>query len=168
MMKLSKEELVREKEAAPLELFHQGIKAVETCDKYDRTLRQVLCKMLEDILGGTFEERVTQLVQYGRENPKWTRDLLLSLSRKLRQRTTLPHDHPDYLNPVSFGRYFKPIKKLFDMNDVTIPWTRIYATYPELDNVSDSCGWNRNEIQMMLKHVDWILRSQSWCRKCRK
>ena len=110
--------------------------------------------MLEEILEGTFEERVIQLVQYGKQDPQWTRDMLLSLSRMLRQRTKLPHDHPEYLNPVSFGRYFKPIKKLFDMNNVTIPWKRIYATYPELDSVSESCRWSRGEIQSMLRHVD--------------
>ena len=74
-------------------------------------------------------------VRYAREEPEWTRDLLLNLSGKLRKRTELARDHPDYLNPASFGNYFKPVKKLFDMNDIAMPWKRIYATYPELDNV---------------------------------
>ncbi len=111
-----------------------------------------MCEFLEEILEGTFEERVAQLVRHGREEPEWTRDLLLNLSRKIRERTVLPHDDPNYLNPASFANYFKPIKKLFDMTDVAIPWKRIYATYPELDNVAASRGWTREEIGAMVTH----------------
>ena len=44
---------------------------------------------------------------------------------------------------------FKPIKKLLDMNDVAMPWKRIYATFPEQDNVPDSRGWTRAEMARM-------------------
>jgi hypothetical protein len=47
---------------------------------------------------------------------------------------------PDYLNLNSFANYFKPIKKLFDMNDVVISWKRVYATFPEEVNYSDGRG----------------------------
>ncbi|RNJ78238.1 MAG: integrase, partial [Nitrosopumilus sp. H13] len=150
-MKLTRDEFERIGTEPPLELFRQGIKAEETKEKYTRTLRQVLCKILGEILEGDFEQRVEQLVRYGRENPDWTRDLLLNISKKLRERTELPHNHPDYCNQVSFNAYFKPIKKLFDMNDIVIPWKRVYATFPEIDNVSESRGWSRDEIQKMLK-----------------
>ena len=150
-MKPSRDGMVRSRSAPPPELLVHGIKAEETREKYTRTLRQVLCGMLEEVLVGDFELRVASLVRYGREEPEWTRDLLLSLSRMLRERTKLPHAHADYLNPVSFGGYFKPIKKLFDVDGTAFPWKRIYATYPELDNVSESRGWTRQEIQMMLR-----------------
>ena len=152
-MKLSKKDIVSIQDGSPLELFGQGIKSEATLDKYTRTLRQITCKILEDILVGTFEERVVQLVSIGREDPKWTRDLLLNLSGKLRERTKLHKDHPDYLNPDSFANYFKPIKKLFDMNDISIPWQRIYATYPERDNVPESRGWTRQEIAKIIRHA---------------
>ena len=152
-MKLAKDEIVRAGDAAPLELFAQGIRSKETLEKYTRTLRQVTCEFLEEILEGTFEDRVSRLVKCAREEPDWTRDLLINLSGKLRKRTELPGDHADYLNPVSFGNYFKPLKKLFDMNDVVMQWKRIYATYPELDNMSESRGWTREEIGRMLRHT---------------
>ena len=152
-MKLSKEDIVRIEDDSPLELFRQGIKSKVTAEKYTRTLRQILCKILEDILTGTFEERVQQLVDIGREDPRWVRDLLLNLSKKLRERTELNVNHKEYLNPDTVGNYFKPIKKLFDMNDISIPWRRIYATYPERDNITDSRGWTREEIALMLKHA---------------
>ena len=79
------------------------------------------------------------------------RDLLLNLSKKLRARTELPRGDPGYYNPVSMAGYFKPIKKLLDMNDVSMPWARIYATFPEQDNVPDSRGWTRAEISRMLR-----------------
>ncbi len=151
-MKLTMEEFERVEQAAPLVLFNQGIKAEMTREKYTRTLRQVLCGMLEDILEGDLEGRAEQLVQHGREDPAWVRDLLLSLSRKLLERTRLAPDNPEYLRPVSFGGYFKPVKKLLDMNDVVIPWKRIYATFPEETGLpSSSRGWTRAEVQKMLR-----------------
>lgn len=152
-MKLTKEEIVRIKDDSPLELFKQGIKSKETLDKYTRTLQQITCKILEDVLEGTFEERVQQMVNIGRKDPGWVRDLLLNLSKKLRERTELPKGHSDYLNPDSVGNYFKPIKKLLDMNDVSISWKRIYATYPERDNMPESRGWTREEIAKMIRHA---------------
>ena len=57
-MKITKEEFQRIGEESPLELFHQGIKAKETREKYTRTLRQVLCNIFEDLFDGEFEDRV--------------------------------------------------------------------------------------------------------------
>ena len=153
-MKITKEEFQRIGEENPLELFHQGIKAKETREKYTRTLRHVLCKIFEDLFEGEFESRVKQLVKIAKEDPDWTRDLLLNLSIRLKERTKLPREDSNYLNPNSIDNYFKPIKKLFDMNGVVISWKRVYATFPEQDNVSDSRGWNRDEIQKMLKFVN--------------
>jgi len=152
-MKLAVEEFERTGEADPLALFNQGIKAEETREKYTRMLRLVLCRMLEDILHGTFEERVEQLVRQGREDPGWARDLMLSISRKMRERTVWERDHPEYLNPASFPNYFKPVKKLFDMNNVMIPWKRVYTTFPPVENGSApaSRGWERTEIRKMLR-----------------
>ena len=62
-MRLTKDEIVRSGDAAPLELFRQGIRARYTEEKYTRTLRQILCQYFEDILEGEFEERAAQLVQ---------------------------------------------------------------------------------------------------------
>ena len=150
-MKITLAEFERTGGAPPLEMFTQGIKAEETREKYTRTLRRVLCNVFEEILEGTFEERAAQLVRHGREHPDWVRDLLLNLSKKLRARTELARSDPDYFNPSSIANYFKPIKKLLDMNDVAMPWARIYATFPEQDNVPDSRGWTRAEISRMLR-----------------
>lgn len=139
-MKLAMEEIVRMEDASPLDLFKQGMKSEETIDKYTRTLKMVTCEVFVEVLKGSFEERVAQLVKKGREDPLWARDLLISLSGKLRMRTELPKGNKDYLNPDSFPNYFKPIKKLFDMNDVTISWKRIYATFPESDDKPGSRG----------------------------
>ncbi len=98
-VKITRDEIVRVEDDSPLELFKQGIKSKETADKYTQVLKQVTCKILEDVLEGTFEERAQQMVDIGRDEPVWMRDLLLSLSRKLRERTELPTEHTNYLNP---------------------------------------------------------------------
>ena len=151
-MKITKEEFQRIGEESPLELFHQGIKAQETREKYTRTLRHVLCKIFEDLFEGDFEARVNQFVKLAKEDPDWTRDLLLNLSIKLKERTKLPKEDSDYLNPNSIDNYFKQIKKHFDMASVVISWKRVYATFTEQYNVSDSRAWNRHEIQKLLKY----------------
>jgi hypothetical protein len=153
-LKIYREELQQQREELPIELFYAGCKSPETKKKYTRTLQKILCDVLEDILEGTFEQRANQLVSYSQENPKWVQGVLLQLSEKLRKRTELSSDNTDYLNPTSVNNYFKPLRKLLDMNDIPISWKRIYSTFPELDNISDSRGYTLQEIQKMLQHAN--------------
>ena len=146
-MKIYREELQQQKEELPIELFYAGCRSPETKKKYTRTLNKILCDVLEDVLEGDFEQRANQLVSYSKENPKWIQGVLLQLYSKLRTRTELPTEHSDYLNPTSVNNYFKPLKKLLDMNDIPVSWKRIYSTFPELDNLSDSRGYTLQEIQ---------------------
>ena len=153
-MKINKDEFKRSEEKPALELFMQGIKAEETREKYTRTLKRILCVILEDFLEGTFDQRANQLVKIAKEDPKWIMDILLNLSKKLRERTSLPKDHADYLNPSSIDNYFKPIRKLLDMNDIAISWKRVHITFPEIDNITQSREWKREEIQTMLNYAN--------------
>lgn len=150
-MKLTKDEFKRAKDQPALARFSQGIKADETRDKYTRSLKMILCNIFEDFLEGNFEQRANQFVELGRKDPKYVLDLLLNLSVILKERTKLSKNHENYFNPSSFDNYFKPIKKLFDMNDVSISWKRIYITFPEISNVLEGRGWTKEEIQKMLK-----------------
>lgn len=154
MRKLSREEFRRMENESPLSLYYQGIRSKETKEKYTRTLRHVFCKVFEDIFEGEFEDRINEFVNHVRNDPKYAMDLLLNLSRILRERTELSKKDPDYFKPSSIDNYFKPIKKLLDMNEIPLAWERIYATFPEIDNVSDGRGWTRQEIQQMLKFVN--------------
>ena len=153
-MKILREELQQQREELPIELFYAGCKSPETKKKYTRTLQKILCDVLEDVLEGSFEQRANQLVSYSQENPKWVQGILLQLSEKLRERTELSPDHADYLNPTSVNNYFKPLRKLLDMNDIPVSWKRIYSTFPELNNMSDSRGYTLQEIQKMLQHAN--------------
>lgn len=152
-MKISKDDLEKLEEN-PIELFYQGIKSPETKDKYTRTLRRILCDIFEDLLHGSLEDRAAQLVHGAKKDPRWMMNLLLTLSRKLKERTELDKADPNYLNPESFDNFFKPLKKLLDMNDVPIVWKRIYATFPEKSNRSETRGYTRQEIQKMLNFVN--------------
>lgn len=135
----------------PLELFYDGLRAEATKDRYTRILRHILCNVFETVLTGTFEERAAQFVRKSKNDPDWAMSILLSLSSKVKQRTRLAKTDPDYYNPTSFGNYFKPLKKLLDMNGVPVVWKRIYATYPEHDNKNSGRGYSREEIQKMLR-----------------
>ena len=150
-MKLTREEFERTRTDSAFELFLDGIKAEQTKKKYVRTLKKILCDILEDFLEGTIEERSNNLVKIAKKDPEWTQDLMINLSKKLRERTTLSKNDSNYLNPSIIPNYFKPLKKLFDMNNVSFTWKRIYSTFPELNNQDDTREWKREEIQQMLK-----------------
>ena len=66
-MKLTRDEIEGMDESMPLERFTQGIKSKATLGKYTQILRKITCEFLEDILDGTFEERVAQLVRHDKE-----------------------------------------------------------------------------------------------------
>ena len=149
-MKIEKDELI-ELSNEPIDLFYQGFKSKATKISYTRKLKKILCEYLEDILDGTFENRASQLVHKAQDNQKEAMIILLTLSKMLKDRTQKNKNDRDYLNPSSFNNFFKPIKKLFDMNGVSVVWKRIYATYPENDNLSESRGYTKAEIQTMLK-----------------
>lgn len=138
-------------EKNPLDLFYDGCRSPATKERYVRYLKTVLCDIYETVLDGTFEQRANQFVRKAKSDPDWTINLLLALAKKLRERTTLPKQDKDYLNPTSFGNYFKPLKKLLDMNGVPVVWKRVYATFPEQDNNSEGRGYERKEIADLLE-----------------
>lgn len=113
-MKIRKEEIQKVADE-PIGLFYQGMRAAATKEKYTRTLRRVLCEFFEDVLEGTFEERASEMVHRAKEDPEWITSLLLTLSKRLKERTDLAKTEKDYLSPNSFSRFFKPIRKLLDI-----------------------------------------------------
>ena len=149
-MKLSLEDVKPMAESDPLVLFHQGNKSPETDKMYTHMLKRVLCVICEDMLSGTFEERAAEFVRRSREDPAWCRNVMLGMSRLMRERTELPAGDPNRMNPSTITTYFAPVKKLLDMNDVSIPWKRVYMTFPEKQKSQDSRGWTREEISRLL------------------
>ena len=114
-MKIEHDDLTITRQGA-LELFYHEIKSKSTQDKYTRTLRRILNDVLENILQGSFEERASQLVTHTKNDPDWGMSVMLALSKKLKERSQLPKNDPNYLNPTTIPNYFKPVKKLFEMN----------------------------------------------------
>ncbi len=68
-MKITREEFQKTGEESPQELFHHGIKAKETREKYTSTLRYMLYKIFEEILDRSFEQQIKQFVKYAKEEP---------------------------------------------------------------------------------------------------
>lgn len=151
-MKLARKDLVKVCNASPLQLFARGITAEATRRKYTATLRRIMCEIIEDgVLSGDSEERSRQFVRTCKDDPEEEITILNTLLDILRERTELPKDDENYLNPASIKTYFKPLKKLLDMNDVPMPWKCIYAAFPEQDNLSARKGWTREEMAAMLR-----------------
>jgi|SRR5579885_430563 hypothetical protein len=155
-LKITKEDLQAIKEE-PIKLFYQGLRSKATRDKYTRTLRRMLCETLEDILEGNFEERAKQLVELGKQKPEWITMALLTISKKLKERTILNPSDKNYLNPNFIPNKFKPVRKLLEMNSVPVAWTKVYTTFPEQNNNYDGRGYTRQEIQKMLNFTKGAL-----------
>ena len=176
-IKLSKEDIQRVSKD-PYNLFLQGLRSPATRTKYSRVLKLFVCvtleeqllgdpelrskqlkerlkkgikKEIESFLDADFEIRVKEFVEKTKQDPQWTMDILLTYSKKLKERTELSESNPNYLNPQTFNNFFKPIKKLFDMNGVPFTWKRINSTFPELNNDNETRGYDREEIQQILE-----------------
>ena len=152
-MKLKKNRGRPISEQDPLKLFHAAIKSTKTDKGYTQTLRLFLCDVMEEVLHGTFEERVKEFVEIGKNNPDKMLGILVELSAIMRKRTKKDRKGADCMNPSTIPNYFSPIKKLLNVNDVSVNWKRVTNTFPELDNVNKTQGWTREDIRLMLDHT---------------
>ena len=152
-MKLKKNRGRPISEQDPLTLFHTAIRSTKTDKGYTNTLRWFLCDVMEKVLHGTFEERVKEFVEIGRNNPDKMMGILVGLSTIMRERTNKDRKDADYMNPSTIPNYFSPIKKLLNVNDVSVNWKRVTNSFPELDNVNKTQGWTREDIRLMLDHT---------------
>ena len=77
---------------------------------------------------------------------------MLGMSDLMRKKTELDPSDSDCLNLSTIPAYFAPVKNLLDMNDVALPWKRIYKTFPKKNNRRILRGWSLEEIRDILKH----------------
>ena len=152
-MKLKKNRGRPISEQDPLKLFHASNRSKRTDANYTRKLRQILCDVLETVLDGTFEERVKEFVEIGKNNPDKMMGILVGFSAIMRKRTNKDRKDADYMNPSSIPSYFTPLKKLLTANDVSVNWKRVTNSFPELGNVNKTQGWTREDIRLMLDHT---------------
>lgn len=134
--------------------FVSSIKSKETLEKYTRVLKMILCRICNEFFSGSVEERAEQLVKLAKENPDYVQSLMLILCKKLRERTEKPKTDSAYLNPATVPNYFKPIKKLFEINGVAFVWSKVEAVYPEINNKNEGRGYAKEEIRTFLEHAE--------------
>ena len=152
-MKITPDDMNLTDDASPLELFYQGIRAEDTKISYEQMLKHILCNVCEDLLSGTFAERAAELVEHAKKDPDWIQRLVLTMVIGWSEKTKLDPSDSEYVSPSSLKQYMCPVKKLLDMNEVVLPWKRIYGIYPDLERNGNARGWFREEIQTMLAHT---------------
>ena len=155
-MKITDDDIDSIDNATPLELFYRGIRNEQTKLSYENQLKYILCDVCENLLNGTFGERAAELVERVRKDPDWGCKLMLKIVMGWSEKAKLDPLDPEYVNPGSIKQYMCTVKKLLDMNDVALPWKRIYATYPEVGRDGDARGWLLSEIQTMLAHTTCV------------
>ncbi|MDE1829365.1 MAG: hypothetical protein KGI25_03475 [Thaumarchaeota archaeon] len=147
---------IQVKQENALDLFSSGIKSRETKKIMERNLRRFLVEACADLLQSDFRQRAQQFVNLAREDQEKATQIILAYVRRLKERTLLEKTDRFYLNPSTVPNKIKPIKKLLDMNGLGLGWKRIYATYPEPDNIHQGRGYTREEIKKMLEHSSKI------------
>lgn len=162
---LEPEDIVQTQENA-LELFSSGIKSQETRSAYERNLKAFLVGACAKLLKGDMKQRAQEFVNLARKDQDSASRIILAYVRELRKRTVLDKTNPDYLNPSTIPNKVKPIKKLLEMNNISVAWKRIHTSYPELDNIHKGRGYTREEIKLMLEHseslaIDFVILTQS-------
>ena len=140
-----------EESVRPIELFNQGCKTDATREIYTILLKKIVNEYLEVILKSKgFEARVNELVLKARDEPKWIMKVLLSIVQELKKKTELPKNHHDRIEPKTITNYTGVLKKLLDMNEIALVWSKVYSILPEMTFNETSRGYTRTEIQKML------------------
>ena len=165
----------------PYQLFLNSLTNESTRETYIRRLKRFLCLTLEDYLQGDkslrerqraarlktgdrreieryldadFDVRVREFVDKARADSNWTAELMVTWSKKLKERTRLDKNDEDYLNPSSVPNHFKPIKKLLKAAGVPANWMTIEDTFPEETADDSTRAYTRQEITAGLRHAD--------------
>lgn len=150
-LKLDENDL-KEVNKNPLEIFRNSIKSEHTLITYERNIKLFLCRILEDVLSGSYEQRAEQLVEIGKnDNERLTR-IMYAYVNRMKKQTDLQPDHADYMAVKTLKTRIKPIKKFCDMNDVLFNWKRLNSIFPEdRDDYPEMRGYTKDEIRAMLK-----------------
>lgn len=178
-MQLSKSD-IKITERTVIQLFYDGIKANATRIDYTNKLKKVLCEYLNQILQGDpkkieyqkqhldkpkkgvkrqffdadWQERANELVKLAQNEPKTVEAILLSLVQKLKQRNQLEKTDLDYITSSHINHTLKPIKKLFDMNNVPFSWSRINSIFPEEETYVDYEEYSLEDIKRLVDYAN--------------
>ena len=99
--------------------------------------------LTEEIL----DARAKEFVQKSADDPKWIRDVLISIVSELKKRAELPRDDPNFAKTTIFDSYIPPVKKLLDMNDIPVIWKKIYSLYHEMHGDEETQGYSKDETK---------------------
>lgn len=153
--KLSADDIKIKQENA-LDLFFSGIRSKATKEPMDRILKKFLIDVCSDVLRGDYKTRAQQFVDMAKEDQLKATNIVLVYVKHLRERAMLDKSDPFYLNPSSIPNKIKPIKKLLEMNALSLPWKRIHSLYPEFENKHGGRGYTREEIKKLLEYSDSV------------
>ena len=167
-------------ERTAIQLFYDGIKADATRNDYTNKLKKVLCEYLNQILQGDpekveyqkkypdkpkkgvkrqffdadWQERANEFVKLALDEPKTVEAILMSLVQKLKQRNQLEKTNLDYITSSHINHSLKPIKKLFDMNNIPFSWSRINSIFPEEETYVDYEEYSLEDIKRLVDYAN--------------
>jgi hypothetical protein len=77
------------------------------------------------IAGETLEGRCAAFEQKVRADPKWSASMIIEFLQSLKQRV-----ENNEISGATVRDYVKPIRLFCEMNEITVPWTKIMRGLP--------------------------------------
>lgn len=162
----------------PSEIFFSSLKVPATRRNYISCLKKILCEFLGPVLKGDqelinqqideykkqnkknkksywdadFEVRINEFVRRTKGDPSWTVSTLQTLAAKFADNMN-DKTGQEFRSLRSVDNYLKIVKKLCDVNNVSLNWNSVYNNLPTTDETkNETRGYTRTEIQRMLEH----------------
>ena len=140
-----------EKAVRPVELFYQGCRSEATRCQYTFCVKKIVNDYLEDILKSeSFEERVNELVNHAKADPKWIMKVMVGFVKTLKDQTNLEPTSENFIKARTAFNYTNALKKVLDMNEIPLVWRKIYSMLPEMNFDDSTRGYTRQEIKKIL------------------
>jgi len=175
-------EEIKKLNETPFELFDKSLTVAATRRNYLSCLRKMICEFLGPVLKGDpqliqrqkseydnqgkkntklyfdadFEIRVNEFVQRSKADPAWSEAVLVKLAQEFNKNLENKTDS-EFRGLGTIQNYLKMVKKLLDLNKVSLNWERINNYLTKEETKEDTRGYTRQEIQRMLEHTKNIM-----------
>ena len=180
-MEIRPEEIKKLKET-PFELFDKSLTVAATRRNYLSSLKKIICEFFGPVLKGDpeliqkqktelknlgkknkksyfdadFEIRVNEFVQRAKSDPDWCEAVLIKLTQEFNKNLE-DKTNSEFRGLGTSTNYLKIVKKLLDLNKVSLNWDRIFGYLANEEFKEDTRGYTRKEIQRMLEHSKNIM-----------
>ncbi|MBM3897190.1 MAG: hypothetical protein FJ358_01495 [Thaumarchaeota archaeon] len=134
-------------EPDPLTLFFSGIKNKVTRDRYERRLVNFLEKA--SLEGSSPKQKARSFVKIGKENPSAAENIVMKYLLYQRARV-----EKGEISASTLPNYWKPIKLLCIMTDISLNWTKMTKGMPRGRSYGRDRAPEKEELRKLMNYPD--------------